>query len=151
MEPLQELLEREALRNLKASYFYYLDTKDWESWLALFTSDATLQWDATPSTRGRKGELAGKHVGIDAIRKHVVGEILDPAHTVHQGHTPLFEFTSDTTAKGIWAMEDIVNSPERGTLLHAFGHYHETYKKVDGKWKITSLHLKRLRVTITTS
>jgi hypothetical protein len=151
MEPVQELLEREALRNLKASYFYLLDTKQWDKWLDLFTPDATLQWDGAPSTRGRDGQMVAKHVGIDAIRKHVVEEILDPAHTVHQGHTPLIELTSDTTATGIWAMEDIVNSPKRGTLLHAYGHYHETYKKVDGRWKITSLHLKRLRMTLTTS
>jgi hypothetical protein len=30
--------------------------------------------------------------------------------------------------------------------LHAFGHYRETYRKIDGKWKITSLHVTRLRV-----
>ena len=31
-------------------------------------------------------------------------------------------------------------------LIHAYGHYHETYRKEDGRWRIASVHLKRLRV-----
>lgn len=147
MDPLQRLLELEELKNLKASYFFYLDTKDWESWLDLFTPDATLQWDSASSVRGRDGQTSPKYVGIEQIREHVAYGILDPAQTVHQGHTPILELTSETTARGIWAMEDIVNSSDR--VLHAYGHYRETYRKVDGKWKIASLHLTRLRVTTT--
>jgi len=144
MDPLQRLIELEELKNLKASYFYYLDTKDWESWLGLFTPDATLQWDSTPSVGGRDGQTSQKYVGIEQIREHVAYGILDPAQTVHQGHTPILALTSENTATGIWAMEDIVSSSDR--VLHAYGHYRETYRKVDRKWKIASLHLTRLRV-----
>ena len=45
----------EALKRLKARYFYYMDTKQWDEWLALWASDATLEWDAAVSTRGRNG------------------------------------------------------------------------------------------------
>lgn len=38
-------------------------------------------------------------------------------------------------------------SPRAGAWLHGFGHYFETYEKVEGRWLITSLKLKRLRVT----
>jgi hypothetical protein len=150
MEPLQELIELESLRRLKAQYFYYLDTKKWEAWLSLFVPDATLQWDSAPSTRGRDAQASPKHTGVDAIRKYVVEEILDPAQTVHHGHTPILELISSTEARAIWAMEDIVDSPSQTANLQAYGHYHETYRKVDGHWKISSLHLTRLRVRITT-
>jgi len=149
MDSLQRLVELEELKNLKASYFYYLDTKDWDSWLGLFTADATLQWDNAPSIGGRDGQTSQKYVGIDQIREHVVYGILHAAQTVHQGHTPILELTSENTARGIWAMEDIVSSSNQ--VLHAFGHYRETYRKIDGKWKIASLHLTRLRVSITHS
>ena len=153
MDPLQRLIEIEALKNLKASYFFYLDTKQWDSWLALFAPDATLQWDSAPSTRGREGETSSKYVGIEEIREHVVNGILDPAETVHQGHTPILEILSGSTARGIWAMEDIVDSgpAARGLRLHAFGHYRETYRKIDGNWKIASLHLTRIRVSTSRS
>jgi hypothetical protein len=147
MDPLQRLIDLEELRNLKASYFYYLDTKDWDSWVNLFTHDATLQWDSAPSIGGRDGQTSQKYVGIDQIREHVAYGILHPAQTVHQGHTPILELTSENTATGIWAMEDLVTSANR--VLHAFGHYRETYRKVDGKWKIATLYLTRLRVTTT--
>jgi hypothetical protein len=32
--------------------------------------------------------------------------------------------------------------------LRGYGHYHETYEKVDGQWRITSSTLTRLREDI---
>lgn len=144
MDPLQELVELEALRRLKARYFYYMDTKDWDNWLALFLPDASLHWDLAVSTRGADGKTTG-HVGIENITQHVVWENLDKTSSVHQGHTPILELISETEARGIWAMEDLVVGPHRPTT-HGFGHYHETYRKVDGEWRIATLHLTRLRL-----
>jgi hypothetical protein len=149
MDSLQRLVDLEELKQLKACYFFYLDTKDWDSWLSLFTPDVSLQWDSAPSTGGRDGQTSRKYVGVDQLREHVVHGILHQAQTVHQGHTPILELTSEDTARGIWAMEDIVSSSD--SVLHAFGHYRETYRKLDGKWKIASLQLTRLRVSITHS
>jgi hypothetical protein len=69
MDTLQRLVELEALKRLKASYFYHIDHKNWDEWLALFTPDASLAWDGTVSTLGREGKLAGRHVGHAAIRE----------------------------------------------------------------------------------
>ena len=147
MDTLQLLVELEALKRLKATYFYHIDHKNWDEWLALFTPDASLAWDGTVSTLGREGKLAGRHVGHAAIREFVIEKTLNPTVTVHQGHTPILDIISETEARGIWAMEDIVDT--KGGLLHGFGHYHETYRKVNGEWKISSLHLKRIRLVIT--
>lgn len=46
------------------------------------------------------------------------------------------------TATGIWAMEDLLIFAD-GSELHGAGHYHETYAKRDGCWRIKSLHLTR--------
>ena len=50
---------------------------------------------------------------------------------MHHGHMPEITLTSPTTASGIWSMEDMLRYGD-GTELHGYGHYHETYEKVDG-------------------
>lgn len=141
MDAVQELVELAALGRLKARYFYYLDTKDWDSWLALFTPDARLEWESIAS--GAEDRMVG-YTGVEAIRTHVVQGTLADTVTVHHGHTPLLELRSETEASGIWAMEDRIAAPNR-PLVHGFGHYHETYRKVAGEWKFASVHLRRLR------
>jgi hypothetical protein len=61
---------------------------------------------------------------------------------------PEIELTSATTATGVWAMEDMLRWPN-GMELHGYGHYHETYEKSDGRWRIRSTTLTRLRVDMT--
>ena len=65
-------------------------------------------------------------------------------------HSPEIELTSETTATGIWAMGDTVESPD-GWALYGAGHYHETYAKQDGRWRIKSNHLTRTRLKLVTS
>jgi hypothetical protein len=62
-------------------------------------------------------------------------------------HAPEIELTSATTARGIWALEDVVRLAP-GVNLRGYGHYHETYEKIDGQWLITSSTLTRLREDI---
>jgi hypothetical protein len=63
---------------------------------------------------------------------------------VHQVHAPEIELTSPTTARGVWALEDVVRFGP-GVNLRGYGHYTETYEKVDGQWRFTSSTLTRLR------
>ena len=72
-------------------------------------------------------------------------ETLAGTVTVHQGHMPEIDLTSATTATGIWALHDIVIWPN-GMRLDGYGHYHETYAKADGEWRITSSKLTRLHM-----
>ena len=71
--------------------------------------------------------------------------------TVHHGHMPEIEIISSTSAKGIWAMEDVPRWPTGAAVktLHGYGHYHETYRKTEDGWRIQSSRLSRLRVDIT--
>jgi hypothetical protein len=62
-------------------------------------------------------------------------------------HAPEIELTSATTARGIWALEDVVRLAP-GLNLRGYGHYQETYEKTDGQWRITSSTLTRLREDI---
>jgi hypothetical protein len=146
MNDLQKLLGVHALQQLKGRYFLFLDTKDWSRWLDLFTEDATLLVDTAASTFGRDPQTMPKIFGVKAIRDFVVAS-LEKTPTVHHGHTPIFEFQSDTEASGIWAMEDIVEFTDNTVLGH--GHYYETYRQVSGQWRFASVHLTRVRVVTT--
>ena len=64
--------------------------------------------------------------------------------TVHQVHAPEIELTSPTTGNGVWALEDVIRFGP-GVNLRGYGHYQETYQKVDGRWHIKSSKLTRLR------
>ena len=68
---------------------------------------------------------------------------------MHQVHAPEIELTSETTARGVWALNDIVRLAP-GLNLNGYGHYHKTYEKIDGRWLITSTTLTRLRTDVQT-
>jgi uncharacterized protein (TIGR02246 family) len=129
----------EAIKQLKARYCRLMDTKDWDGYRRVFTDDVTM--DTTDSG----GNVV---TGADEFMGFLLGVIGDVV-TVHQCHTPEIQVTSASEATGIWAMEDMLRYPD-GTELHGYGHYHESYEKRDGEWRIKSSKLTRLRMDFTT-
>jgi SnoaL-like domain len=140
--------ELEALRQLKARYCRFLDTKDVESRRGVFTTDVVVKLDMAVSVGGADAMTAPPLEGIDNFVPMVMGGLENVA-TMHHCHTPELTLTSATTATGIWAMEDLLIFGD-GRELHGAGHYHETCEKQDGSWRIKSLHLTRtiLKTTI---
>ena len=128
----------EAIRQLKARYFRMMDTKDWAGMRKVFADDVRMEVE---------DEGGVIHEGADDFMVFLTG-VLEGVVTTHHGHMPEIEITSPTTATGIWAMEDMLRWPD-GTEMHGYGHYHETYVKIDGEWKIKSSHLTRLRTDFT--
>jgi hypothetical protein len=133
--------ELESIRQLKARYCRFLDTKDVESWRGVFAPDLVVTLDAAVSTAGADPMTAAPLVGVDNFVPMVMGG-LEKVATMHHCHTPEITLTSATTATGIWAMEDLLVFGD-GRELHGAGHYHETYEKRDGSWRIKTLHLTR--------
>ena len=134
MDDATAMLEIEAIKQLKARYCRYLDTKDWQAWRSLFSDDFLS--DTSPAG-GKVIRGADDFVAFTrkSLRSHA---------TVHQVHAPEIELTSPTTARGVWALEDVVRFGP-GVNLRGYGHYTETYEKVDGQWLIASSTLTRLR------
>jgi hypothetical protein len=50
---------------------------------------------------------------------------------------------------GVWALQDTLVWPT-GMRLDGYGHYHETYEKLDGEWRIKTMKLTRLRRQMST-
>lgn len=138
-DAVQQLLDLEALKRLKARYFRLLDTKQWDEWGQVFASDAVLE---VP-------EADVVECGRAAIVASVSGALTGTT-TVHHGHMPELELTGPDTARGIWAMFDYVewpavtDGPRSG--LQGYGHYHEEYVREEGEWRIARTRLVRLRM-----
>jgi hypothetical protein len=133
------LLEIEAIKRLKARYCRLLDAKDWAAWRAIFTDDFASD----------TAEAGGKVIdGADEFVAFTRKRLGKPSNTTaHHVHAPEIELLSPTTARGVWALEDVVRLAP-GVNLRGYGHYHETYEKVDGQWRIKSSKLTRLREDI---
>lgn len=125
----------EAIKQLKARYCRTMDTKDWGAMRAVFADDVTMD------TSESGGDFVTGADEFMAFLQDMIGDVV----TVHQCHTPEIDVTSPTTASGIWAMEDMLRWPN-GMELHGYGHYHETYVKAGGAWRIASSKLTRLRM-----
>ncbi|MHB1583849.1 MAG: nuclear transport factor 2 family protein [Acidimicrobiales bacterium] len=136
-EPVTD--EVEAIRRLKARYFRTMDTKDWDAMRQVFTDDVVID-----TTEAGGGLVTGADEFMSFLR-----EALGETVTVHQGHMPEIELTSETTATGIWALNDIVIWPN-GVRLDGYGHYHETYVKGADGWRIASSKLTRLHTDFQT-
>jgi hypothetical protein len=134
-----------AIKQVKAKYFWALDHKDWDMWRREV-------W--APDWRLEVPEVDEVHEPLERVIEAVSSQVADQV-SVHHGHQPIIEFISDTEAKAIWAMEDrLYRSKEHplhdgSVLLHGFGHYHETYVKLDVGWRIRSSRLTRLRLEMT--
>ena len=141
MDAIQKLVEIEAIKQLKARYQRAVDTKDWDLMRSVLASDATSVYSD------------GKYAfdGREAIVKFLADNLGTPdVQSMHHAHTPEIEITSDSTASGIWYLEDFVVSalpsdgaPD-GTVLHGTGVYHDEYVKVDGEWQIQRTGYERI-------
>jgi hypothetical protein len=148
MNDIERLLAIESIKQTKARYFRFMDTKDWDSLPTVFAPDA--QMDMRGETGDESGLISGGN-NVAAFMRVSVEHLV----TVHHGHTPEIELLSATSARGLWAMEDKLWKPEGSksalpfNALHGYGHYHETYSKIDGQWLIQTTKLTRLRVDLT--
>jgi hypothetical protein len=125
----------EAIRRLKHAYFRLLDTKRFDDLAQLLTEDATSAYQS--------GELSQR--GREGIVGFLKESLSDPGMiTMHTGHHPEIDLTSDTEATGTWYLEDIVLIPAVDLEIHGTALYSDRYSKVDGSWKIRHTGYERI-------
>lgn len=137
------LPDREQLRELKARYCRYADTKQWAALRRLMTDDATFAgFGSAPDGCTPDEFVAG------------VARRLSTAVSVHHCTMPEFTFTGPDEATGTWAMTDRLEWPEgfrpseapdaRGFI--GYGHYVERYRRDESGWRFARIELSRLSV-----
>ena len=138
---LQELLAREAIKEVKARYLRAVDEKDWAGLRETLADDARFDLMGTQTIEGGDAFVA-------FTREVIEGR---DARTVHRGHMPEIAIDGPTKARGQWTLVDYIewpSDPETGERrgMRGYGRYEEIYRKLDGAWKIADWRLTYLRI-----
>jgi hypothetical protein len=121
----------EEIKHVRATYGRAADTRDYELLRTTITDDYTCDTGGGPT------------VGAEAFMERVKTNPAD-MQTAHHALMPEIALTSPTTATGIWAVH-IMARFDDGRAVDSFGHYHDTYAKVDGTWLLESLKLEWIK------
>ena len=127
------LQDIEAIKKLKAKYWRCVDKKLWSELEEVFAEDATADYGPDLQFQGRKA--------IMQFLKDSLGA--ESMQTAHGGHNPEIEITGDTTARGIWALQDYLIMAPNNKMV-GLGHYEDEYVKINGQWKKKSTKITRL-------
>lgn len=148
MDPLFVLQSILEIGRLKARYFRHVDLKEWAALAEIFTDDVTFDRSTAHEVMNRlsapavvpdRPVVSGRDEVVAMIRRAV-----ENIHTVHRGFMPEIDVLSETEATGIWAMQDILRNFDGALILDGSGHYHETYRRVGGRWLISHIRLSRI-------
>jgi bile-acid 7alpha-dehydratase len=131
---LQVLKDIEAIKQLKGKYFRCLDCKLWDELAECFTEDATTSYS------GGKYSFNGRDAIMKFFRENMPASMV----SMHQGHHPEIEITSETMAKGIWGFEDYLIIKQANMGLRGAAFYRDEYVKIKGQWKIKHTGYNRI-------
>lgn len=121
---LQEVIDREAIRDLVTRYCHVVWREDFESYPALFTEDGVVRWTNSdqPPVQGRA-----------ALREMIEGLVTAhrPRHFIHNH---IVQLLGPDRATGQCCLEDSVwlDGGVDGLLV---AYYEDEYVKLDGEWK----------------
>jgi hypothetical protein len=156
MRDLETLDAIEDIRALEARYARYADRKRWADLADLFTEDG---WFRPLDVEGNAiANMAGRKDIATQLASRTSGDV----QPIHQLLTHEIDVESPTTARAVWAMADLifrgdsaVPEQEQGEALppyramRGWGHYHVTYRKVAGQWRIATRTQTRTRLEFT--
>jgi hypothetical protein len=132
---MADLQELEAIKRLKYKYLRCLDQKRWNELAECLAKDATSAYS------GGKYSFEGRDAIMEFLESAMGADSFLSSHTVHQ---PEIEFTSETTATGVWALNDTVIETNANVIIRGAAFYEDEYVKVDGAWKIKSTGYTRI-------
>ena len=129
-----DLVEIEAIKRLKYKYLRCLDQKLWDEIAECFVDDATSSYG------GGKYSFEGRDAILEFLKDAMGADSFLSSHRVHH---PEIDFTSETTATAIWALEDVVIDTKWDITIRGAAFYEDVYVRDDGVWKIQHTGYKR--------
>jgi hypothetical protein len=129
-----DLVEIEEIKRLKYRYVRCLDQKRWDEIAECFVPDAVASYG------GGAWAFEGRDAILEFLRSSMGSEQFLSSHRVGQ---PEIDVTGPDTARGVWALADLVCQLEFGVDIRGAAFYEDTYVKVDGQWRIKSTGYKR--------
>ena len=153
MTDVERLLAIEEIKQVKAKYFRGVDTSDGPLVRGILAEDCVMDYMGccTDPKTGQDFLPSMNIVMRGAASWSDGGFAASGIVSAHHGHNSEITVTSDTTADAIWSMTDQLYMPPGAPFakMTGHGHYHETYEKVGGRWKIKTLRIVRTRVEAT--
>lgn len=132
-ERITRLEDVEEIRYLQAKYQRCLDCRDFDELANCFCDDAVSSY----------GNASMSYQGKDAIIKFLAGVMsinMPSTHLIHGGE---IDWINPEFAKAKWYLEDHLVHQRFLVKLHGAAIYHVEYKKIEGKWKISSIGYER--------
>ena len=132
---MQDLIEKDHIKQLKARYFRGLDTKNWDLFSSTMTSDV----------EGRYSDGKLSFDGRETLVQFMKENLSDGTTiTMHHGHHPEISVNADASlATGVWYLQDMVIDLVGKTRLYGAAVYTDEYRKVDGQWLISKTGYSR--------
>jgi bile-acid 7alpha-dehydratase len=131
----EELCEIEDIKRLKYAYARCLDLKRWDEIAGLFTEDAIAAYS------GGNYSFEGRGAIVDFLQRSMGAETF---HSSHKMHHPEIDLTGPTTARGTWALDDVVVMTDFELTIRGCSFYEDEYAKVAGTWKIRRTGYRRV-------
>lgn len=155
MDQLERLVAIEAIKNVKARYWYCMDMKDWAGLRDVFTDEVVFDMRAErafargtsqdgfpPALEAAEAGDPMVIVGAEAVASFIRTAV-ESWTTVHHGHAPIIDVTESDRGTAIWPLFDYIDDGQRA--MKGYGHYHDEYRKVDGRWLISFVFVTRVR------
>ena len=130
----EDLVEIEQIKRLKYKYLRCLDQKLWDEMAECFVPEATAAYS------GGKYSYEGRDAILEFLVKSM-GE--DSFLSSHRVHHPEIELTGGASARGVWALEDVVIDTKWQISIRGAAFYTDDYVKRDGVWLIKHTGYKR--------
>ncbi len=127
---IRVLEDIEAIRNLKAKWWYSIDHKLWDEVGNCVAEDVVLHNPSYYTIEGRK-------TLVEFLKKRLDAAIV----TVHQGHHHEIEIMSETTARAKWAVRDQIVDSKANTVFKGRYYYDDDFVKENGRWKLQRMTL----------
>jgi len=152
MDAVDRLVAVEDIKVLKARYFLGVDVKDASILRDVLADDIEIDYRGAatdPVTGFNASEAATNEVqrGGDHCAQLVAASLIGVI-SVHHTSVPEIEIIDASNARGLWPMVDRLKFGAESPIadMIGYGHYHETYVKERGRWRIRTLRLSRLRI-----
>lgn len=126
---LRRLEDLEAIRHLKARYFFCCDRKDADGMRDCFVDGCML------IDYGALGSFDNADAVVQLFR-----DIGCQPHMVEMHHGANHQITleSDGEANGLWSLHYFLIDTSSGGITQLGGYYEDRYAKIDGRWKMSA-------------
>lgn len=133
---LQQMMDIEAVKQLKHAYFRCIDTANFDELATLFHEDVSVHFIGG----GYEWQLQGRAEYVESVKKSfhrgAVGH--------HNGHHPEIQIRSESEATGVWYLADNMWLLDQEAFTTGTALYWDRYLKVDGRWTIKDTKYERI-------